>query len=291
MTGSERSRLHPPSDVRVASRRHQEAVVVERDPPLGVEAVPLAGHRHVLGPAQPQPNRASGEGGPERGDGGQAVGLHLLAPEAAPHPQALHGDRVARPAEHVRDDLLGLARVLGAALHEDLPALVDVRDRAVGLEVEVLLARALGHAAVDVGRVRERAVDVAALQPGHPALEAARLDRLEHGDQGRQRLVVHLDGQRPEPRGLERLAEHPADRLPVEHHLGGEERLVALDAGVVDPGHVLRGEHAHDAGHGEGGADVEAASRGRGRAVPAPDGRAAGPASARRGRRCRARHR
>ena len=179
MTGSERSRLHPPSDVRVASRASRSPSSSNADPPLGVEAVPLAGHRHVLGPAQPQANRAPGEGGPEGGDGGQAVGLHLLAPEAAPHPQALHGDRVARPAEHVRDDLLGLARVLGAALHEDLPALVDVRDRAVGLEVEVLLARALRHAAVDVGRLREGALDVAALQPGHPALEAPRVDRLD----------------------------------------------------------------------------------------------------------------
>ena len=32
-------------------------------------------------------------------------------------------------AEHVRDDLLGLGRVLGAALHEHLPGLVDQRER------------------------------------------------------------------------------------------------------------------------------------------------------------------
>ena len=68
------------------------------------------------------------------------VRLHLLAAEPAAHPQALHGDLVAAQPEHVGDDLLGLRRVLGAALHEDLPALVDVGQRAVGLEVEVLLA-------------------------------------------------------------------------------------------------------------------------------------------------------
>ena len=50
----------------------------------------------------------------------------------------------------------------------------------------------------------------------------------------------------------------------MEHHLGGEQRLVALDAGVVDPGYVLRGEHPHDPGHGEGGADVEARHAGVG---------------------------
>ena len=128
-TGSDRSRLQPPSEVSVASSAWQPAVVVEADPPLGVEAVPLAGHRHVLGAVQPQPDRAAGEGRAERGDRGEAVRLHLLAAEPAAHPQALHGDVVAGEPEHVGDDLLRLGRVLGAALHEDLAALVDQGQR------------------------------------------------------------------------------------------------------------------------------------------------------------------
>ena len=55
-----------------------------------------------------------------------------------------------------------------------------------------------------------------------------------------QRLVVDLDGGGAESRGLEGLPQHPADGVPDEHHLVGEERLVVLDPGVVDAGDVAR---------------------------------------------------
>ena len=210
------------------------------DPPLGVEPVPLAGHGHVLGAGQPQPDRAPGERRPQRGDRGEAVRLHLLAAEPAAHPQALHGDVVVVQAEHVGHDLLGLGRVLGAALHEHLAALVDQRQRGVGLEVEVLLAGHLGGPAEHVGGAREAAPDVAAADDGPAALEAPGLDRLGQRDDRGQRLVVDLDGRGAEPRGLEGLAQHPADGVPDEHHLVGEERLVVLDPGVVDAGDVGR---------------------------------------------------
>ena len=61
----------------------------------------------------------------------------------------------------------------------------------------------------------------------------------------------------PEPRRLRRLAEHPDERVAVEHGLGREQRLVVLDARVVDAGHVVGGEHPHDAGHFERRRDVE----------------------------------
>ena len=61
--------------------RQQPALVVEADPPLGVEPVALAGHRHVLRAAEPQPHRSPGERGAQRGDRGEAVRLHLLAAE------------------------------------------------------------------------------------------------------------------------------------------------------------------------------------------------------------------
>ena len=144
--------------------REQPAVGVEADPPGGVEAVPLAGHRHVLGAGQPDPHRAPGERRAERGDRGEAVRLHLLAAEAAAHPQALHDHVVAAPAEDVRDDLLGLGRVLGAALDEHLAGLVDVRQRGVRLEVEVLLPADLGLALEDVRGPGEAGLDVAALE-------------------------------------------------------------------------------------------------------------------------------
>ena len=76
----------------------EQPVGVEGGAPPGVEAVPLAGHRHVLRPAEAQPHGAAGEARAEGGDGGEPVRLHLLAPEATAHPQALDGHRVARHA-------------------------------------------------------------------------------------------------------------------------------------------------------------------------------------------------
>ncbi len=230
--------------------RLQPAVVVEAHPPLRVEAVPLAGHREVLGAVEPQPDRPAGEHGAERGDRREPVRLHLLAAEAAAHPQALHGDLVAVQAEHVRDDLLGLGRVLRAALDEDLPALVDEGQRGVRLEVEVLLAGELELAAEHVRRPGEAGLDVAAAPAAvAPPWKLCGVDRLAHRHEGRQRLGVDLDRRGAEPGRLDRLAEHPAHRVAVEHDLGREQRLVVLDARVVDAGDVGRGEHPHDTGH------------------------------------------
>ena len=232
--------------------RGQPSVVVEADPPLRVEAVALAGHRHVVGAAQAQAHGPAGEDGTQRGDGREAVGLHLLATEAATHPQALHGHVVAVEAEHVGHDLLRLARVLRAALHEHLAALVDEGERGVRLEVEVLLAGHLRDAAVDVGRARQARLDVTAGDDGPAALEVLGVDRLGQRHDRGERLVVDLDRGRADARGLEGVAQHPADRVPDEHHDVGEQRLVVLHARVVGAGHVVGGQHPDDSRDGQG---------------------------------------
>lgn len=240
----------------------QPAVGVEAHPPLRVEAVPLARHRHVLVAGETQPDRAAGEDRTEGGDRREPVRLHLLAAEAATHPQTLDGDVVAVEPEDVRHDLLGLARVLGAALDEDLPRLVDEGEGGMGLEVEVLLPGEVQLAAEDVLGPGQGRLDVAALHLRLAALEALRRDRLTHGDQRGEGLVVHLHGDGAEPGRLERLAEDPAHGVPVEHHLVGEQRLVVLDARVVDARHVGRREHPDHAGHGERRPDVQAGDPG-----------------------------
>ena len=164
--------------------------------------------------------------------------------------------------EHVGDDLLGLGGVLGAALHEHLSALVDEGERGVGLEVEVLLAGHLGDAAEHVGGAGEALLDVTARDDGLAALEALRLDRLGQRHDRGQLLVVDLDGGRAQPGGLERLPQHPADGVPDEHHDLGEERLVVLDAGVVDARHVVGGEHADHPGDRQCGLGVDAGDPG-----------------------------
>jgi len=74
------------------------------------------------------------------GDGGEGVGLHLLATEGSAHPEGLTGHLGARQPEQARADLLRLARVLRRGVDEEVPRLVEARDAGVGLEVEVLLA-------------------------------------------------------------------------------------------------------------------------------------------------------
>ena len=170
-TGSERSRLQPPSEVSVASsacRTPSSSKATRhwawnpcRLPDMVMSWVRL--RRSRTG----RPVRMA----PEGGDRGIPVGLHLLAPEAATHPQALDGDGVAGQPEDVGDDVLRLGRVLGRALDEDLAVLVDQRDRAVRLEVEVLLPGELELAAEDVGRARRtrprcRRAPCAAGRPG-----------------------------------------------------------------------------------------------------------------------------
>ena len=202
---------------------------------------------------QPQPDRSAGQDRAERRDRGEAVRLHLLATEAAAHPQALHGDVMALESEHVRHDLLGLGRVLGAALHEHLAALVHERDRGVGLEVEVFLPGHLGDAAEDVGRTGQPLLDVAAGDDGLAALEALGGDRLGQRHDRGQRFVVDLDGRGSQACRLEGVGEHPADGVPHEHHDLGEERLVVLHPGVVGAGHVVGGQDPHHARHRQRG--------------------------------------
>ena len=195
--------------------------------------MPLSGHRHVEGPVEAEPHRAPGHRGADRRDGGEAVRLHLLAAETAAHPQALDGHLVRRTAEDVGDDVLGLGRVLGARVDEDLPRLVDQGDGAVRLEVEVLLPFIV-VSPEDVCRPGHRRCGVAAGHHRAGALEALGGDGLP-----RRSSVPGASRSRPRrPPRRSRAASSespvPAHRVAAEHDLGGEERLVVLDAGVVD---------------------------------------------------------
>jgi hypothetical protein len=175
------------------------------------------------------------------------VRLHLLAAETAAHPQALHRHCVRVDPEDVADDVLGLGGVLGARLDEDLAALVDHRERAVGLQIEVLLARELELAGEHMRRSLEAGLDVASRHGGLATLEAVRRDGFLDVDQRGQRLGLDLDRLRAQPGGFQRLAEHPADRVSDIANLVGEEGVVVLDASVVDSGHVFFGEDADHA--------------------------------------------
>jgi hypothetical protein len=147
--------------------------------------------------------------------------------------------------------------MLGAAVDEGLPVLVHLGDRAVRLEVEVLLPRELELAAEHMGGGGEPGFDVTALHVRLPALEAPCLDGFPHGDESPEWLVLDLDRLGSEPGGFQAFAQDPADGVPVEHDLGREQGLVVLDPRVVDSRDVLGGERPHNTRYVERRAGVE----------------------------------
>ena len=125
----------------------------------------------------------------------------------------------------------------------------------------MLLPGELELAREHLGGLREAGVDVAALHVRLRPLEALRGDRLLDGDEGGQRVGLDDDRRRAEPGRLQGLAEDPGDRVAEVADLGREERLVVLDAGVVDARHVVGGEDPDDAGHLERRGRVEPGHR------------------------------
>ncbi len=99
----------------------QAAVVVEAGVEPREERMALAGERHVEMARQAHAHGPAGLPRAERGDGGPGVGLHFFAAERAAHAQALHGDLMARDAEHARDDLLRLAGMLRGGVRATMP--------------------------------------------------------------------------------------------------------------------------------------------------------------------------
>ena len=110
--------------------------------------------------------------------------------------------------------------MLGRALDEDLAVLVHQGERAVRLQVEVLLAAELELTGEPVGGLGQAGSGVTAGDGALMALERLLRDRLGERHQTGQRLVVDLDRLRATARGVQGLAQHPADGVPVEHHLG-----------------------------------------------------------------------
>ena len=251
-TGSDRSRLQPPSAVSVAVNAW--IVPSSAKPTFHSAWKPCRLPEIVMSWVRLNrtPNRAAGDHRAERRDGRIPVRLHLLAAETAAHAQALHGDLVVRLAQHVRHDVLRLGRMLRRGLDEDLPVLVDAGQRRVGLQIEMLLPGELELAFEDVRAAREGGLRFAAAQHGPRTLVALRGDGLLDRDQRRQRLVFDGDLGGPDPGRLEGFGEHPAHRVAVIHDLAGEQRLVVLDPRVVHPWHVGSGEHVHHPRRGQG---------------------------------------
>ena len=128
-TGSDRSRLHPPSDVRVASRARSRPSSSKATRhwawnPCRLPVIVMSWVRVSRSRTGRPVSRA-----PRAAIAANPWGCISLPPK--PPPMRRHCTVTAwlGHAEDVGDDVLGLGGVLGAALDEDLPGLVDLRER------------------------------------------------------------------------------------------------------------------------------------------------------------------
>ena len=93
-------------------RRLQAAVRMETHPVAGEKRVTFPGAFHVVITVQLHGHRAAGAVRRQGAKRSPRIGLGFFSPESAAHPGRLDHHPVLRPAEDLRDDHLGLARVL-----------------------------------------------------------------------------------------------------------------------------------------------------------------------------------
>ncbi len=182
-----------------------------------------------------------------------------LPPNAAAHPPHLDGDRGVGQPEHVRHDVLQLARMLGRGVDQHV-VLAGNGERHLALEIEVLLpadAQCAGEAA---RACRERCGGIT-LGKGVVGQDVAiRIERIVDAHQ----RPLHRDLDLAEPRGaardVARLGDHREHHLTVElDRVDGKHRIVAHHrTDVVASGDVGRGQHRDDARHLAHGVEIDA---------------------------------
>ena len=197
------------------------------------ERMALPGEGHVENARKAYAHRPARFPCAQRRDRRPRIRLHLLAAECTAHAQAFHRHLVAGKAEHARDFVLRLARMLRRGMQSDAARFIDPRNGALRLEVEMLLP-ADAEGSCDTHRPGGLS-HIAPLQPQRPRMKAPFLNRLFDRQNCRQHFVLHHRPRRPALCRLQRLPEHPRHRLPMVHHLARKQGL----AGMLLPRHVV----------------------------------------------------
>ena len=227
------------------------AVVVEADLIVDHEIVPLAGRGHVVVAIGTDLDGAVELLGGDGRECRELVALGFLAAEAAAHAAGLDRDGVARHAENVADHVLHLARVLRRGIDGDVMVFAGNGEGDLAFEIEVVLA-AEPHAALQPARrLGDGSGGIAALQRQRRCHQFRRC-RIEMGDVDDCRLlpVLHPREAAGTPRLLARLRDDAEDRLAEELDGIRRQHRFVVTAGrrnVVDPRHVVSGQHVDDA--------------------------------------------
>ena len=149
---------------------------------------------------------SAGDARAERRDRGPLRGLRLLAAERAAHAADFHGHIADRHVEHVRHQMLHLARVLCGGVDQHIAVLARDGERHLPFQIEMLLPADVDAPGQAQRRAGECGICIAALHD---------LGR-QHETLGRQRLV---DGQ---DRLQDFILDHrPGRGLPRQRYAAG----------------------------------------------------------------------
>ena len=248
---------------------------LERHLPVHVEVAREAGGDQVLGPVLDPLHRPAEQ--QRRGGRHDVARVHRhLVAESAADVRREDPDVLLRQARDQREH--GADRVRGLGRHVDrhlAGAHVHVGEAAARLQRRRMHAGVVGVQRDDrlssgerrVGRVLVAVLPVVDVVIGLPFLLVADhgragFHRLLRRDDGRQRVVVHVDQLERVDRRVGVLGDDRRDLLSLEPHLvGGQDRLCVAGErrhpGQVVLGHQLAGDHRDDAGCGRraGGVD------------------------------------
>src|SRR5688572_13034293 len=183
----------------------------------------------------------------ERGDGRVRIGLDLFTAERAPHTETLDGYLIATQAEHTRDDLLRLRRMLRRGMNRDESRLIYPRDGSLRFKIEMFLA-ANPNFSMDTNEARINRGHVAVNNPKLFGQETVRVDRFLDCENGRQRLEFCCHAGCAALRSVERFSKNPRDGLVIEQHFCRKQRLVvSIGTAVSLTRDICLGEHRHHA--------------------------------------------
>ena len=182
----------------------------------GEDEVVVAVEAHLAGPA--------GDARGERRERRPLRRLAFLAAEAAAHAADLAGDIGIRQAEHARDDVLDLGRVLRRGIDVHRPVLARDGERDLAFEIEMLLAADAKRALEPVRCGRDRRLRVAAAEGVVRQHRFAARERVLDVTLGA--LALDLDGGKPRgaARGVAGVRHDGKERLAVEARLRRRQR-------------------------------------------------------------------
>ncbi len=146
-------------------QRQYMALRVETDIIGDAEGVPLARHHHVIVPVAAEFGGAARFVRDQRGRRGEQSRLRFLATKGAAHAAYLHRHVGGAAMQHMGDQMLDFAGMLGGTEQMNLAIFARCRDSDLPLQIEMILPAHIEAASHAMGRAGQRSSSIAARHP------------------------------------------------------------------------------------------------------------------------------